>query len=927
MTKNFRVFNFLFILFLAFCFLFVSCPLPDPDEDDDDDETGTGNGGVYTSRLTLSHNSGLYSNPFSLAMTGREGAKIYYSIDGSIPEASKVGNGRVFEYTTPVSVVNRHGQPNFLATPEISAQFYLVQGDRGGNHPTMNPVPTNDNVKKATIIRAMMIESNGNKSDVVTRTYFIGDNMVRYGNHPVISLVTDPFNLLDETEGIYVRGAAINRWDGPNLYNFRLSGRERERETYFELFDASRNIAVSQGSGIRVRGGWSRAHGQKSFNVYFRPEYGTADLNYRIIPDAFNVNGTPTTRYRDFILRNGGNDAQRTKLRCVYIQSLLQDRNFAIQAGTPCIVYINGEYWGVYNIQERYSDRYVEYKGYANNRNNVIVFSHNELDDGLQSDWDTLQPLIVSIANLDMTVPANYTYFLNMFDLQSYIDYFAAQIYIHNQDWPHNNFRIWRVRSPEPGNPYGDGKWRFMMYDTEFSMGIYSGGSLNPDYQNTFQRILGNGNHNARLFRNLIQNTEFARQFVSTMMDLYNVNFDYNSNIAKLDEMAAVYKPIMQGHVERFGSESNFDNDINAMKSYLSNIRSAMTNNYLPEYFSHIGISAGNLSNVTLNAKYNQATVPGASIKINSVTPNLIAGSWTGQYYSTLPVTVTANVPSGYTFVNWIVDGGTAVTPNSLTSVINFTGNVTITANYSLSSGGITLGGNITLPTIPDSVGYIKLILHDANWSWKSEIDLTPAGNSAVWSTAIAPFSSSTQIFFRVEFYKDENSVRPLYRIDAGTPLNVHSANISNINTNLSASELIPTFLEINVWGYANSPAQMTIESLQNDEFKYTVSTLGNNPWDAAVNVSYPGVENKRYIYRFYARTEAGHGNRTLYAQYYWTALHGSKGASITMTEDEQLFTIYGDFLPSTDGSALQLQCANQLGIFYVRDVTIELNE
>jgi hypothetical protein len=641
--------------------------------------------------ITFSHLTGLYPSSFNLTLTANTGAVIYYSIDGSIPLPSNVDGERVFQYTSPITVLNRNGQPNLLATPENVAMMFGHTNDPRGHMP--HPYfPTNAQVPKATVIRAIAVDSQGRQSEVVTRTFFIGNNLANYADHPVISIVTDPFNLLDETYGIYVRGADTNRWNASESptgteYNFRLGGREREREVVFEFFDEQRNAAISSGAGIRVRGGWSRALGQKSFNVYFRSEYGMSDLNYYLIPGALQADGrTPTTRFRDFILRSGGNDAETTKFRDVYIQSLFKDRNFAIQTGRPSVVYLNGEYWGVYNIQERYSDRYVEYKNYAASRNNVVIFTALELDEGIESDWDLFREY-TNFQNMDFSIQANYEAFCNIVDIQSYIDYFAAQLYIHNQDWPNNNFRMWRVRVPEPAaqepasSHYGDGKWRFMMYDTEFSMGIYANGAVAADGVNAFQRLNGKG-HNANIFLRLMNNVEFARRFVTTMMDLYNVNFDYNSNIVKLNEIAGLYRPLMEDHYRRFGpswiSLWNFDNDVQNIRNYLFNIRSAMTENYLPTNFSNTGISAANLVNVTLSTN-----TPNASIRINTTTPTLTGGSWTGKYYSALPITVTANIPNGYVFTGWTVSGnGTAATPGELTTTVTFTGNVQITANY-----------------------------------------------------------------------------------------------------------------------------------------------------------------------------------------------------------------------------------------------------
>ncbi|MDR0472946.1 MAG: CotH kinase family protein [Treponema sp.] len=649
----------------------------------------SGRGSGSKTAPVFSHKSGLYNSQFKLTLTAPQGYKIYYSIDGSIPLPSKAkSGGPVYQYNSSITVKDRNGEPNLLATTANVPKMYTHPSDPDWR--TTPYYPKAVQVPKATVIRAITVDANNKQSEVVTNTYFIGYNLDNYGNHPVMSIVTDPANLLDDDIGIYVMGRGTDRFS----YNYAKKGREWEREAFLEYFDGNRKVALSTGAGIRVRGGWSRAPGQKGFNVYFREEYGINNLkDYPLIPGALHSDGkTPLTKYKNFMLRNGGNDSEYTKLRDIYIQSLVYDRNFSAQAGVPCILYLNGEYWGPYNLQEKYSDNHTEYK-YGVDKNNVMSFENWELDDGVGSDWSYYNNLMYDIGLRDMSVKANYDAFCAAFDIQNYIDYFAARIYINDEDWPHNNWRLWRVRDVEPGNPYGDGKWRWQVFDTEFSMGIYSNGSVvGSDGLNCFDRIINKNKNDDRNrhFINLLKNDDFCRQFVITMMDLYNVNFDYSSNIAKLDEMAYIYRPLMDGYNERWGVAWDgwfrFDAHIDEIKSYLTDIRSKMTNDYLPQHFGRIGIAASKLADVTLYAKSGGANVSGASIKINTVNPKLVSGSWTGKYYSALPVTVTANVPNGYTFTGWTVTGGSASTPSALTTTVNFTGNAGITANYSVKS-------------------------------------------------------------------------------------------------------------------------------------------------------------------------------------------------------------------------------------------------
>ena len=665
-----------------------------------------------TGGLTFSHNSGLYNTAFDLVLAA-PGSTIYYSTDGSIPSPAKVGNGYVFIYSSPIHVIDRTNpvQPNVLATNDNILQMYAKSGDLYSGYKPSNYVPTNAQVPKATVIRAIAIDSGGRQSEAITKTYFIGNNLANYANHPILSFVTDPVNLVSIETGIMVRGASTNRWYDSDQtakiaasgYNFIREGFDWEREAYMEIFDgdtAHRNVGVSTGVGIRIHGDSSTTELQKSLNVYFRPEYGLNNLRgYPLIPGAFQADGkTPIQTYKSFVLRNGSEDVSLNKFRDVFIQDIFRDRNFDTQAAIPCIVYLNGEYWGPYNLLEKYSDNLYEYR-FGVNKDNVMAVKDGEIAEGSASDVDIFDKAM-NVSGKSMSVKANYDAFCALVDIDNFIDYMAAEIYIHNEDWPDSNYRAWRTRTIEPGNPYGDTKWRFQMYDTDLSMGLESNGGINGgglySNQNTFARLLTGYARSAKIsvvFKALLANEEFSRKFVNNMLDLYNVHFNPDNYLPKLNWYIDTYKPLMgnstYGYFAMFGPTSNstiFDNAANWIKTYLANIRPTMVNTYLPQYFGggsgstgifNIGIQASHLKNVTLTT-----AVSGASIKINTVTPNLAGGSWTGQYYTSNPVTVTAIVPPGYQFDGWTVTGGTAANPASATTTISFTGDVQIMARF-----------------------------------------------------------------------------------------------------------------------------------------------------------------------------------------------------------------------------------------------------
>jgi len=248
-------------LALAMCCLFASC-----EDSKIGGNGGNGSGGgddnSSSGRLKapgISKVSGLYPQEFSVELSASEGNSIYYSIDGSVPEPDKADNKTIYKYSSPIMITDRNNpmQTNLLATPANSTNFYGRTDDPRGSMPSIY-TPSNNQVPKATIIRAMAVDSSGKrKSDVVTRTYFIGNNLTNYANHPVISLVIDPYNLVDVDYGIMVRGASTNRWnasDSPTgtQYNFLQRGTEWERVASMEFFAgnaSSRSVPISKSHG------------------------------------------------------------------------------------------------------------------------------------------------------------------------------------------------------------------------------------------------------------------------------------------------------------------------------------------------------------------------------------------------------------------------------------------------------------------------------------------------------------------------------------------------------------------------------------------------------------------------------------------------------------------------------------------------------
>lgn len=526
-------------------------------------------------------------------------------------------------YKQPIQVRNRAGEPNVLATKNNTALMY------NSAFATLY-APKDTEVAKATVIRALAVSPEGKRSGVVTKTYFVGQNWKKnYKNASVMSIVTDPDNLLGKEKGIYRKE------------NYENSGRAWERPAFVQYFEEDGSSGFAAEMGIRMHGGWSRHYGQKSFNLYFREEYGGPKnlKDYALIPEAKDADGNVIQKYKSFMLRNGGNDTEYTKLQDVWIQKLLGDRAFATQASRPCILFLNGEYWGIYNLTEKYSDNSIE-EEFGVRKENVVVIKDNKLDEGEEKDYALYQELM-DLADTDMTKEENYGKFCNMVDVQSYIDYYAAEVFIGNYDWPTKNTMFWRTREND-GTRYGDTKWRLLLFDTEYSMGLY--GQSTGEYPLLW--LLGQDN----LFTAVFKNEQFRGQFIQTMCDLINVNFKYSTASAMLDAYEDIYKPLMSDYFVRFGLDaSEFSNNVSRMRYFLRNRPIAVRT----DLKAHAKAGASTVLTVKGAA--------GSTVHVNTTEAELTDGTWSGTYFRKYPVVLTAPEIDGYEFTGWKLTNARAV--------------------------------------------------------------------------------------------------------------------------------------------------------------------------------------------------------------------------------------------------------------------------
>ncbi len=616
--------------------------------------------------LWFSHESGFYDEPIEVEIFCDDpDADIYYTLDGSVPTEDGESS---FYYDGAFYLEDRTEEPN-----DLSAQGGVTYTD-------FIPV---ENITKAHIIRAWAVYPNGQETEVINGTYFVNvDREELYGDVPVISLMMNAEDLFDYETGIYVLGAHWAEWDSEQTSpyenwqtqgNFSLRGMEWERPVTVQYLAADGTVGFTQDMGIRIKGGVSRYFNQKSLRLIAREQYGEKNLKFPILGDNPRADGNgQVEKYKSVTLRNGGNDSENTRLRDPFFQRLGEGLDYMTQTSVPCVVFINGEYWGMYNITEEYSDHAVE-KNYGVPDENVVVFKNGRLEDGVESDVELFEEMFDFIAYGDMTNEENYRKACEMLDLPAFAQYCALHLYVNNTDsiFQNNNWMIWRARETSDA-PYCDGQWRFLLFDTEQGADIWGNGrafdtdnitpALSAPTEDAEER------HPQRMFYSLYQNPDFRKEFVLAMCDMRNLNFETKRMEQTLREMRPVYEHLMRDTFKRFGPDwvalwsldHHQSTKLDQLATYL---RGRYT--YMPEILRRaFGYSAPARVTVTVS----DAAL--GSVQVNRT--RIPQTSYTGMYFTEHPITLTALPAEGHTFKGWTADGATLSGETDLTVTVTF---------------------------------------------------------------------------------------------------------------------------------------------------------------------------------------------------------------------------------------------------------------
>lgn len=519
--------------------------------------------------VAFSRKSGFYEEPFELELTAESGT-IYYTLNGTTPDRKSI------KYENPILITDATDNENvYSMRTDVSAGFDKEEIEKISSGFLGYQIP-NYKVDKATIIRAVVYDEMGNQSEVKSGSYFVGfSDKEGYDGMKMLSLITDPSYLFDYEKGIYVTGKTYDEYVkeyrctgewywreefwGLWMANYRNRGIQWERKADCQFFDQSGKLILEQKCGIRIHGGVTRGYNPKSLNIYARKEY---DGNKSLQADLFGTGYYPSA----VTLFQGGNDV-RTKAKDYLVCNAISDLNVSTMNYEPYVLFLNGEYWGVYWLNEKFDSNYFEYY-YQVDKNNVIMIKNGALEEGEEDDFKYYSNMIAFCSKSDVTKPENFEKVCELIDMESYIDYYAVMCYIaRTSDWPWLNFGLWRAEKNEAG-PYGDGKWRWIIFDLN-----------SPGFEVDFDSIAYVMEHDA-MFNNLMTNDTFRAQFRNRIIELMNTVFDYKEIDERIEEFEAFMTEPMRENDRRFfndASLSEFHKEIESLRNFFNRRKEYLT--------------------------------------------------------------------------------------------------------------------------------------------------------------------------------------------------------------------------------------------------------------------------------------------------------------------------------------------------------------
>ena len=639
---------------------------------------------------------GFYSKNQTVTLSSElEGAVIRYTTDGSEPtESSPIYTGAIIaEKTSSESLISGYDRKN-----KTQVQHYQwTSGDGQLSNPSVYEW---GKVEKGFVLKAKVFHDDYVPSVTACQTYFI--NMSR-PSLPIVSVTVDKGSFFSADSGIYIQGTNGCRRGGDGDVTANWNHDDWERKVHVEYFDVNGNRQFGVNAGAKVMGAVSRHSDLKSLNIIMRKKYEDGEIAYPI----FGEKGLDT--YQSFVLRNSGNDWEQGMFaRDAVIQSIVNGTcDLETQGYQPVVMYLNGEYWSFINLRERYDKHYFGgHHDYVDEGNIDLLKINGDQKCFNASEGDSLrwEELMAYLATNSMADADNYNYVKNHYvDVDNMINYYIAQLYCQNTDWPNNNMRLWRPRTE-------NGKFRFPWYDTDFGYGLWGGGaSTNPfeNFDSNKKRIA------VAFFYYMMENEDFKNEFIQRFHYMINTVYDASRSkeiINGIEDNISAERSISDSKWQRSETARWSGYKVESVLNF-ANDRPSKMHDYLNSKFGNKGSAK-----LTVNYANSQGTVQLCGL---DVTPG-----YSGKQYKNTPIRMTAIPKDGYKFKCW-QDGSSTTLSTDIEYKVVISSDYTIKAVFESRSSENNLYINEFLTS--NSTGILSPIGEHEDW-----LEIYNAGTSAV---------------------------------------------------------------------------------------------------------------------------------------------------------------------------------------------------
>jgi len=442
-----------------------------------------------------------------------------------------------------------------------------------------------------------------------------------------------------------------------SVYNLIANGNQGgpEKVGHFELFEQDKSFKDEGQGNFNKHGNDSWAYAQRGFDFIMRDEMGyNNEIHHKIFQEKTRED------FQRLILKPAANDnypfenGAHIRDAFAHTLSLRADLRLEVRTWRPCIVYLNGEYWGVYEIREKADDS--DFTDYYFNQDKfnlqyLKTWGGTWQEYGAPNALPAWDNLTAYVAANNMGVPANFNYVDSLLNWKSLVDYFVFNSYIVSQDWLNWNTAWFRGM-----NPVGDKKkWRYTLWDMDATFGHYINYTGIPDPSANADPCNvenlpdpGGQGHTAVLKKLLDENPQVEQFYITRYIDLVNTNFSCAYMNQLLDSMISEIQPEMQAQVNKWGGTyAGWQAAVQELKDFIDLRCTALQQGLIDCY----GLTGPYITSFDV--------VPNGAgtIKVNSTwAPN---DPWVTSYYGGIVTLLDENANSGYVFDHWESTNGT----------------------------------------------------------------------------------------------------------------------------------------------------------------------------------------------------------------------------------------------------------------------------